>query len=685
MIEEAAVISGPAGDLDPESDRLAEDTMMSKAIELVRDCYGQSARARRTLDEKRLDWYKAYRSIADPLVNIDTQGEIETLSNLWMPWTFGMIEQRVPRILGRLPQVIVSGSDEEYDPQWSETIQSMIRRDMKKSGYFMSSVIHIKQADIYGWSVRRNFWRYKWQTRIFSEPINDPSTGMRVGTNKVPKRVTQWDQPWTQVLDIWRCFPQPGALSIEDSDWFIEESIHSRKSIWQMAQQGLFDGGRVLDLFEGSSGLNYSSQGSQSELTDNPYWARVRAMGYEGQEAWYSGQDHFPRHRLLTFWTDQYVITLADERWLLRIGEPGRPGIDNNEYGRKPFREFKSIPIPFMMEGESAVRVFYDVNEAINCQVNQRIDNINLALNKVILGPKTGMDWENMVMAPGQHVECDDPTRYKFLEVPPVGQETFAQSRELLEVGQFALGINDYLAPSTSSTRLNRTARGIQSIQEQSGMVFSLVSELYDIQDVGPTAEDYYTLRQTFMDRASMVRIRGDAGYVYMRVAPEDLNNNPDIEPIGGSAQPQDALQKKNDANLLFQTLYGNPIAMQLGLDMKKIQDMYLEVNGQRDPSKMYLKPPEHPLMVIQKEHQSMSFGNPVPATGDDRVHLMLHHLFLNSPYFEMIQEKYRVVFMDHVNAHMAKFQGSPQSEWFERERAEEMVRAHMIGGDLAG
>lgn len=650
----------------------AEKQLKDAKRQLVLDCYRMAIRNRSALDTKRLKWWKQYMSINDPITRLDTGQEIKGLSNLFMPWTYGMVEQRVPRVIGKIPSFQVVGEDQEFDPQWADAIQQMLRKDLERAGYFMSAILHIKQAEIYGWSVRANFWRYEEGKRSIRKPIREPLSGCKVGYQQDCERYVKYDDPWTELIDVWRCYTQPGSLSIETSDWFIHESIQSRKAIAQKAAQGLFDKDEVIKMFRESRGVSAFGNVTTGEsgLTDNPYWTRMNAVGLTPDQQW-SGEDQYPRHRILTHWTDEEIITLGDEQYVLRV--------DPNPYGRKPFRELKVVPIPFMQNGMGAVPIMQDLQRAMNSQENQRIDAINLAINKVILAPDDAADWDQMVMFPGNRVPCDDPSRLKFLEVPPVGPDSYQETQRLMEASQWISAINDYIAPSQgSNTRLNKTASGVQAIQEQSNVIFSLISQLFELQDVQPTAEDFYHLRQQFQDRKRLFRVMGKKGYDYVAVTPDDLGWTPDIRPVGGSAQPTDKREEISKATTVFNTLWGNPQAVQLGVDQKVVLKDFLAAIGETGVDRLFGEQQEDLLSLIQKEHEAMAYGQPVPPVGDPQQHILLHELYMESPFFMEIDPTHQVLFRDHLQAHEAKLAGTGTGPYFDQSRDDAIQASQM-------
>lgn len=646
--------------------------LRDKNVQKVNDCLNLSARARELIDKKRLRWWKNYNSINDPILRKKDKKEVKGISNLFMPFTLGFVEQRVPRVLGKMPSFNVYGEDQEFDPGWTDAIQQMLRRDLEKAGYFMSAIIHIKQAEIYGWSVRTNFWRYQKGWRRVKKPVVEPFSKVTIGSKTELESYVKWDDPWTECCDIFRQYPQPGALSIEKADWHIVETIASRKQLVEGAITGLYDAAEVKDLFQHSPGI--SGQATQANtgntIADNPYWTRLSEIGLYNQGQGFVGEDHFPKHRLITMWTDTEVLTVADDRWLIRWSE--------NPYGRKPFTELKIIPVPFMMEGIGCVGMLEQLQRAINIQENQRIDAINLGINPVVLAPPgVTVDWNNFVMSPGNKIDCSDPERLHWFKPPPVGPDSYQQSRLLLNSAQWLTSISDYLNPSQGSdSELNRTARGVQAIQQQNNVVFTLISTLFDIQDVGPTAQHFYLLRQQFQDMPRMMRVLGPKGYKYVKILPADLAFTPDIKPVSGSTQPADKAQEAKSAQAAFSAFWGNPLAMQLGMDQKLLAIDFLRSLEVSDPERYFSTQATDMLSLIKREHEAMAFGQPVPASGPDQIHLLLHAAFMQSPYWARVPEKNRQLFVDHIQNHQAKVDMTPNSPWFERTNLPEAIEA---------
>jgi len=155
---------------------------------------------------------------------------------------------------------------------------------------------------------------------------------------------------------------------------------------------------------------------------------------------------------------EEYIATIINRKYLARF--------QVNTYGRKPFAIHKYIPDPHSFYGISLARPLYGIQAAVNTLLNQRIDNISLALNKIfIVNPMAILDPNQVVSRPGQRIITrGDMDALRELPISDVTTSSQYMIQYLTDYADKATGVTNYFrgAGGKSSTTLGEVEKMLE-------------------------------------------------------------------------------------------------------------------------------------------------------------------------------------------------------------------------------
>lgn len=211
--------------------------------------------------------FLAYQCERKPRTDPNTGNVDGSRTSLAAPDTFATINRNVARLTAQLPNIRFRADDEELAEMISRTL--MYQWDI--SDVQLTQKRHVRQAGIFGWSVRPWAWecRRQWRTKRVNpfDPSMPPEgiaalldfyrdTIQQMGLEGQPPQVilgqligkfgkgsitpllpvryqyTAYEGPSTDFLFVGDCYPQPQFQGIQKSSWFIVE--RRRKREWMI-------------------------------------------------------------------------------------------------------------------------------------------------------------------------------------------------------------------------------------------------------------------------------------------------------------------------------------------------------------------------------------------------------------------------------------------------------------------
>lgn len=580
---------------------MADET---KTINLVRDHYNACKGRRGTLEEQWNKNYQAYRRIHD-----DDKSE-SGLANYYIPEAYTAIETVLVRLVSPFlnlnkPWFTVTAKKPEYVANAKATEGLLLNQFYdEKMGRKIENLY--KQAIIYGISFGKVYWdriekqKKRWALapqvdELTGLPQVDPMGEPVLGYEEQEYTSVERNQPCLEIVSPHDIFIDPSAESLnvyyDDCRFLIHKKLMSRKQIVALAEQGVYDMEVVNELPEEGEGDDEPSKKEDFSHTD-----------YSDQSFSTNRERKF---EVLDHWEEDRVITVADDKYLLRDVE--------NPYWHKKIPFFAVTYSDHINEiwADGLPELIQDLQEQLNDVTNSRLNNVKLNLNSMFMMEYGALENENECkMRPGGilHITTGSMDKIKPLPIQDMSSITYPEQQSILQAIQNTTGATEYVR-GTQQDIGKQTATEVNSKMQSAGSRFE-----YQFKKMGEqllaVPEFYVELNRQFITEEVTVRVPEEQGQFGI-VRPEDMEGEFDfmftIDPLGSEQQ-----QKRENLMLVTQ-LATSPMFMPY-IRPKPLLDMLLD---SIDIKSEEITIPEEIVNAPQQLQQQIAMGGvPNPGAG---------------------------------------------------------------------
>lgn len=475
------------------------------------------------------------------------------------PRIFRVIETITPRMVATEP----TGSFypvESGDTVTNQILNALIKYDWRRAVMFPKLVMFVKSLLLFGTAFGRTHWDYRECEKSQMEPktINGKITWSPKNIKK--KTYTEYDGPNFEVLNIYDCFPDPNATSLDNMRWFIYRMF---KTLDELEKENDARGG---EYWKNLSEL-------RRLVDDKTKQDKGRSKGYQPSDI------NYREHRRVMLSTQELhgedqsnpefvvLVRYTKDRWVFSIPEYGLIIRDvENPYfhGQLPIIYGVDYPYPGELYGMGEIEPIDRIQRAINAVLNQRLDNVQLTLRTMWKVKKNSdVDMHTLVSAPGNIVTTGDMDAVEPIQVPDVTGATFVQTMSYLTSAmQNGSGITDYtVGLDTGANTKNETATGVRLIQQEANAQFKLKIQLFNHMVIERIANQWKDLRIQYTTESQKVRILGHSEVKYLKekteLARTDMEGNPIIP---GDLETQAKLTLSSDEGFAFLNLLPDDI-----------------------------------------------------------------------------------------------------------------------------
>lgn len=474
------------------------------ALDDVLERFRYAEQARRGIEDVWLRNYRQYRGID---ASLEARRK-HNRSAVFIPKTFEKVETLTPRLVRSLlserPWVKVYPRRGDYAR--AASMQALLDYQFgTKQRFIQTTADVVRNALIYGIAPAQVGWRVIARDvrgrSIVIEASYDPEQGeravVRLGDVETRKLIA-YRGPWVVALDPFGFYWDPFAASLDDADFVVVQTFRSNRWLRERADEGVY------------RNVNAALSGSMPE--NLPAWLEERRQITGWSDTWRKDL-----HEVLELWTNDRVTVIVDRMTVVR-DEPSPFW-----HGELPFAVATDTKLPNEFAGLGMVLPMADLQEEYNAKRNQRLDNVNLVINKmfkVLRG--ADIDENELISRPGGIVHVDGPDDVQELAFGDVTASAYNEERIIDDDIQGTTGVYDYMAGAVPQRR--ETATGIVSLQSASDERFRL--------KVWQLAEDYLVpvwrqaaaLNQQFLTSAEVIQVLGPEGVpLAVPVRPEDV------------------------------------------------------------------------------------------------------------------------------------------------------------------
>lgn len=415
----------------------------------------------------------------------------------------------------------------------AKLIKAYTRQKLQESMFTSYWEMFIRQLLVTGCSVMALPWRKettKFKKKVKCEyPIYNPDGTINHSRKPRWKTVTKdkiiQNQPDFETLDMFDCFFDPRAISINDSD-FVRRIVRTKAEMAELITAGFYEGISVHDIV---SMKPYSG-------ADQSASERLILRQFEGItiEQGYSWTDHI---EVWEYWGDitangkvyrDVVATICNDK-LIRF--------ENNPYWcGKPFVFGTYTPVNRSFTALGVLEPSLGLLHEFNILTNQRLDNMELAIDSMWKYREDGtLRIEDIYSEPGRVLPVADMDSLEPIAASTNFLITYDEQSVLEQRIDKNSGTGQGISANAARDAERVTAEEIQSVRQAGGARLSTVHKHIEETSLIPLLNKVFRLFQQFVEEEEIVRVAGkEPGEVqYFGVGVEDLQNDFILTPVG--------------------------------------------------------------------------------------------------------------------------------------------------------
>lgn len=509
----------------------------SEAISTYEKALREAKEARAPREKDWIDYYELYRSF----LKKSKSGR----SNLFIPYTFSLIETVLPRITRTL---FTSRPHISVIPRNSMSVNSAPTMEIyldyvwcERMNIPYHAHLWIKQALIYGYSPAKIYWHkderfIKKRIPKYMFNIEHPMFKIGYGEEEVMQKL--YDAPMFKLVDIFDFWVDPQGYDIESARYIIHRDYLTEKELRLREEQGLYK--NVSKLIE--QGGSYTNEHRDSRLSSIGLGGSLGAM----VEGVYIVDEYWEDDRLIVVGNEQ--VELAD-------------GPNPFWHGKKPYVEIGDHPVPFETYTIGEIEPIRYLQHELNTMRNQRMDNVNMTINNMWLRRRNAdIPDEDLVSRPNGIIDVDDINKdIKRLDTGTINHQSYMEEENVKKDIQNASGVFDHTRGLNSGK--TDTATEVVRLQNAAEARFYEKVMLMENQGIRKLAFLTCALAQQFIvDEVEVPKITGDT-YEFIKIGPEDIPGQYDFMTISNSMDTiANKDVKKQSMTMLYQMTAGDPL-----------------------------------------------------------------------------------------------------------------------------
>lgn len=346
--------------------------------------------------------------------------------------------------------------------------------------------------------------------------------GWKIDKENIRYYASVESRPDFKFVDYFELFPHPAKLEMDDGLPLIRRRFVDSEYLKSMAENENFDFKNLKEALQTESVV-------KNERTDGD---DKRGEDYEILDYWGPYDSQYEKDGKL-------MVKKMVPHWTIIINRKVCVRFIENPYNHQipPFIRVKLFEDakPNWM-GVGIGQVGKPTQDRLNKIVNQRLDNVDLVLNKerVVNGNDTMINRNKLkVSKPGNIHYAQDINNIQWIDVPDVTSSAYQEEALAKQDYREATGATMQLMPTDSGDQ-HRTALGIQILQGAAGMRFRPVLRLMEIEGIQKTAMFFFSNLRQFMSEQEWILITGKFGQSEpILVTPEEIQAKVFFIPTG--------------------------------------------------------------------------------------------------------------------------------------------------------
>ncbi len=549
-----------------------EVTYKEDPITYIVNLYQSSKQWREPYEKRWKRFYKLYRNWRDP----STQ---PFKSNIFVPYIFSIVESVVPKMLGTIfntrPILAVSarkGASENLARLLERLLEYQL--DDEQLEFFTKILEFFKESVIYGTSF------------------------MKVVPKFNDDEAASFNYIDVEPIDLFNVFPDYRARSVRRMKHIIQLAYVDYDELLALESAGFYKNvKKVVDYCEGMSKVD---EHKRKRLTDIGI---LDEYGYDASRKVVE---------VLEYWDGEKICVVGARREIFKEEE-------NPFNGLLPFIMARYIPVQHELYGVGIPEVSESLQEELNTVRNQRMDNVNIIINRMFIANKyADIDFDSLTSYPGNVILTNDINAIQPLATPDITKSAYMEEEIIKRDIDNATGEYEYSRGATPPRK--ETATGIVRLQQASNIRFDTVVKSLEFTVLRSIAKMFLWLDYHFLGQEDFAKIVGEEEYTkldgpmfYAQPVNEMLKQY-HFQPMGSSttAIKEVRIQQIMQAYQLFNQ---DPMINQI-----ELRKMVMDVLDLKNESKLLIEQPPVPQGAPQGMEQLMQAlggqGGAPPAGG---------------------------------------------------------------------
>ncbi len=535
-------------------------TLSKNPSQFIEELYLSTKRWRQSYEDRWKAFYKLYRNYRD-----ETQYPFK--SNLFIPYVFSIVESITPKMLGTIfntrPIISVQarqGANEDLAKVMERLLEYQL--DDERLEFFSKVLEFFKECVIYGTSFLKVIPRFGDDDLVSFNYID------------------------VEPIDLFNIFPDYRATSIRRMKYIIQLSYMDLDDLQTLETQGFYkDVKKVEDQLENAINVD---EYKRERLTD------IGILDEYGFDA------NRKIVEVLEYWDKNKIYTIGARKVILKEE-------DNPFDGLLPFLMARYIPVQHELYGIGIPEIAEDLQTELNTVRNQRMDNVNLIINRMFIANKyADINLDQLVSYPGNVILTNDINAIQALDTRDVTKSAYMEEEIIKQDIDNSTGNYSYARGAPPERR--ETATGIVRLQQASDVRFDTVVKMLEFTVIRHIAKMFLWLDYQFLPKEELEKILGEEDYMGLMAdkfyaQPVDVMLKQYLfQPMGSSttALREVRIQQVMQAYQLFNQ---DP-----QINQTELKKMVLDVLELKNQSKLLLPPPSLP--------ESVGMGGVVPGQG---------------------------------------------------------------------
>jgi len=426
---------------------------------------------------------KAYYGIKKKLKSEDPD---EIRSNLRIWYAYKAVESStskiVPALLNFDPpcSVFPNEDNSELKELKAKAIQKRLKYNFFQKQNALSLVYKwVKQGERLGLSPLKLFWSFKTKSKIVRRPVYNEQ-GDLVGIMKV-KTDDEYiveDQPKNAFVNVRRFWWNPDAVDPDEDLRYVFEVFYRPLSYVQ------------------NSPLYFNTK--ELKGIKNP-----NTMNHSFIQKWDTVE---PMVEIIERWDKDTLICVAEGKLIRYRDNPFDDGII-------PYYFYRSVVLDDYFVGMGCIEPNLDTEQLANTIINQRIDNLNRIIHKMIfVGATSGFKGKRIRFRPGGVEKLIDINQVKEFQLSDVTPSAYIEQQQAEKLMDAVNGDPEIARGEPTQRRTTATEASIRMAGASYRLDIKVQFAQYEMARI---FRDMYRLEKQFGNKQRVIDIFGDDGQLY--------------------------------------------------------------------------------------------------------------------------------------------------------------------------